>query len=464
MESSIIYNNIQSKSISSSNLEYSDNNYYKFEITGLKNRITKYAFGLDKIIPWEKNNFVFAGGLLYDAVIDRNDNIDSLSDIDLFFYGTNESKLNTFGQILLNLDSNNFNYLVGVNKSVVYIFIQNIPRIIQLIFTNKYYPQEIIDTFDLTHVQTYWDGNNFYCKPIAFEQFITRKTESNYKTKPSRLIKYLRRGVDTSDILYSDWNFILDSKQVFDLAKHHKQTELYNLTNNLTTKENINEFELHLSLSFWCKILDKKILELISINTLENLNVNLNIDLIGNINNYLDIEGEFEQKPCELDFYDDLLVFKKQRHLNRIMYETQRYVYIPCQIIDKYDTFKPKVYLEITKPRVIDYLIGLSDDLEQDLSKLLNPLNNEEFKYKFTHHFNNSTTFPEMKSDVDFIFNTCGLVIDCIFKQDDFNKYNKGDKLYILFDISIYSINDGYRVAETMFGFKLKPYIIEKIN
>ena len=197
------------------------------------------------------------------------------------------------------------------------------------------------------------------------------------------------------------------------------------------------------------------------------------IDFIGDIQNYakLNMEGEFEQKSYELDLHDDALIFKKQAFLNRIMYETQKNIYIPCQIIKK-DNAQIcgggcKIYLEITKPRVIDYLIGLSDDLEQDLINYTNPLNKPEHQYRFTHHFQNSTTYPNQKPDNKFIFNTFGLVYKCTFLKNDYEKYSQGDNLYILFNISIYSkheIEDEDEDKKSIFGFKLKPYLIEKQN
>ena len=44
----------------------------------------------------------------------------------------------------------------------------------------------------------------------------------------------------------------------------------------------------------------------------------------------------------------------------------------------------------------------------------------------------------------------------------NYNNYNQGDKLHILLNISIYSIN--CIGQNLMFGWKLKPYFIEKIN
>jgi hypothetical protein len=464
----ILSNEILSNEILSNNFDFKE-----FKPKEFDQRISTYMCGLDKVIPWDKSNFVFSGGLLYDAVIERKECLDTLADIDLFFYGTSEYKLDSFRQLLTNLDSYNYKYLIGINRSVVYIFIQGIPRIIQLIFTNKMSPNEIINSFDLTHIQSYWDGKKFYSKPITISQFASRKTEANFKVKPSRLIKYLRRGIDTTKLLYSDYDFVLDFKQFLNLHKYQKQIEFYNKTNNLSNKinpltnqienflSNLEEFELELSIIFWCKIITKNKLDWVKKNS-NNIDEHNQIDFVGDIQNYtkLDTEGEFEQKPYELDLYDDTFEYKKQGYLNRITYSTQKNIYIPCQIIKKSNKFKPLFYLEITKPRVIDYLIGLSDDLEQELFNYTNPTNKPDIQYRFTHHFQNSTSYPKIKSDNNFTFNTFGLIYKCEIAEDKYELYSQGDNLHILFNISIYSmLNIG---QEPMFGWKLKPYLIEK--
>ena len=205
------------------NLDDIANTYKTHYVENFTNRISEYACGLDKVIPWTDNTtngFIWSGGLLYDTIIDRKETLDTLMDIDLFFYGNNEYKSQTLSQILVNLTNCGYKYLVGFNKSVVYIFIQGIPRIIQLIFTAKTNPQEIINTFDLTHLQSFYNGSELYSLPITINGFKDKLTSINpthNKVKPSRLIKYLKRGVRVDKLLYSDYNFILDDKQYWDL-------------------------------------------------------------------------------------------------------------------------------------------------------------------------------------------------------------------------------------------------------
>jgi len=124
--------------------------YNEYQNINFEKKLGKYTFGLDKVIPWEDSNFVFSGGLLYDIITERFSQ--DLMDIDLFFYGSVESKIKTMNKLFDNLDKNQYSYLFGYNRSVIYIFIQGIPRIIQLIMTNKTNPESIINQFDLMEI------------------------------------------------------------------------------------------------------------------------------------------------------------------------------------------------------------------------------------------------------------------------------------------------------------------------
>ena len=451
----------------------------------IQERISSYMYQLDKVIPWDEKNFVWSGGLLYDTVTDRTNANNFLGDIDLFFFGNNVSKINTFSILLSNLDSHGYKYWIGINKSVVYIFIEGIPRIIQLIFTNKLNPGEIIDLFDLTHLQSYWDGNHLYCKKITLEQYITRETLANFKSKPSRLIKYLKRNVDVDKLLYTDYDFVFDKKQFYEYNKNKKQSDFYLKTNNLTKKysdENNNPYDYSIELYkfFWCNIitvdklknvLEKDLFEFTNPSGLETKlsnGANKLIDYIGDIQEYskMDLEGKFEIIPYELDLHDDLIK-PKNGNKYKLTYDSQMYIYVPCQLIKKlqlnlqYGPTKYYFLFEFTKLRVIDYLIGLIDDVEQDMEQLVNPLKEENFNYKFTHHFVNSTSYPEISKN-DFFIQTGGLVYKCDVDEVNYNKFNQNDMLYILFNIDIYNNMIGYR--QNMFGFSLKPIEINKLD
>ena len=470
------------------NTDVNSQSYDKAELVGfeVEDKIESYMYGLNKVIPWDENNFIWSGGLLYDTVTNRIDDKEFLADIDLFFYGNAISKINTFKILLSNLDSNGYEYMVGINKSVVYIFIQGIPRIIQLIFTNKSEPSEIIDSFDLTHLQSYWDGNSLYCKKTTLEQYNTGKTLANFKVKPSRLIKFLKRNVDVDELLYSDYDFVFDKKQFYEYNKNKKQKDVYLRTNNLTKKysddvnNNLYDYSIELYICFWCKIITidrlKNVLELNLFEfsnpkeLKEKLSNNLDklIDYMGDIQEYskMDLEGKFEPIPYELDLCDDIIQ-PKSANKSKLTYDSQMYIYVPCQVIKKLHpdygvgNYTYTLFFEFTKPRVIDYLTGLIDDIEQDVEQYLNPLKKQNFSYKFTHHFVNSTSYPEISQNKFFI-QTGGLVYKCKVNETEYNQCNLGNVLFILFNIDIYNMM--MIGQENMFGFSLKPIEINKLN
>ena len=144
-------------------------------------------------------------------------------------------------------------------------------------------------------------------------------------------------------------------------------------------------------------------------------------------------------------------------------------MYIPCQIIKKIlnqfvspDNNKQKylVFVEITKPRVIDYLTGLIDDIEDDLITYNNNNNNKNYKYIFTHKIVNSTTFPNINKNSKFNIQTGGLVIKCYFTLEEYNKYNIGDNVYILFKIDIFNMVHNMNHNESRCGCNFTPLSI----
>jgi len=176
-------------------------------------KLGEFTFGLDKIIPWEDGNFVCSGGLLFDIITNKFSH--DLMDIDLFFYGSIESKISTINKLLNNLDKNQYYYLIGNNRSVIYIFIQGVPRIIQLIMTDKMDPESIINEFDLSHVMSYTDGEKIYCSKIALE-YLNAKTKFQKENTininhyhKNRIIKYMERGVFESKSIMDKYNFVL---------------------------------------------------------------------------------------------------------------------------------------------------------------------------------------------------------------------------------------------------------------
>ncbi len=211
-------------------------NYQKYEVDNFKQKLRKFTFGLDEVIPWEDSNFVFSGGLLYDIITDRYS--EELSDIDLFFYGDVGQKCRTVNKLLDNLNKNQYKYIIGYAGSVIYIFIQQIPRIIQLIMFNKNEPESIIDSFDLEHVKFYSNGwkNGIMGSKKAIS-CLAEKTTYGYSKSQNvkiRLLKYFERGVKIDNMFDdTEYNFVLDYNESNKYIKSKKQSILYSTTYNL---------------------------------------------------------------------------------------------------------------------------------------------------------------------------------------------------------------------------------------
>jgi hypothetical protein len=108
------------------------------------------------------------------------------------------------------------------------------PRIIQLIMIDKKSPEEIVDTFDFTHVQMYYQNNTICGTKTSISQLKTKMTNFT-KTHyvPNRLIKYFEKGMNISDKIFTNDNFIF-SDSIEKLHKYKSQKKIYSITNNLT--------------------------------------------------------------------------------------------------------------------------------------------------------------------------------------------------------------------------------------
>ena len=185
--------------------------FIKFDtVNETSNKINKYAFGLTKIniIPWENKNIILSGGLLYDVLTNRFDN--NLCDIDLFLTGNDFGlKITTCKTILDNLVENQYSFIVSYETNIITIIIKDIPRIIQLIFI-KETVEQIVSSFDFTHLMFYYDGINVFGTKKSISQLLDgKKTEINDNYHNYRVIKYYRRGVN-----FDFWN---DERNFFEL-------------------------------------------------------------------------------------------------------------------------------------------------------------------------------------------------------------------------------------------------------
>lgn len=339
--------------------------YIEYEDEEFIQKLGKFTFGLDKVIPWEDGNFILTGGLLYD-VLTNNFSYD-LTDIDLFFYGLDiESKMETLNKLMMNLDLNQYNWMIGYIGSVIYLFIQGIPRIIQLIMTDKKNPEEIVNTFDLTHIQMYYQNDVVYGTELAISQLGTKKTDStNTHFIPYRLIKYFEKGMNIRDKIFSNGNFI-SSHLTIKLHKQKRQNKIYTITNNLTIYPdgtqidfvNWNIQKLDLGKEYFNKCL-------IYYTKPDNKEILLDVNMVGNFLDYFDIDtdnlkkmlfnghyGWIENSDYTYKQIDDIDISYHQNGGFSIYYNTFSIFianskltcfYLPCEFIN-YEDFYFHIY------------------------------------------------------------------------------------------------------------------------
>jgi len=446
--------------------------YEKYEENDLNQKLGKYMFGLDKVIPWEDKNFVFGGGLLYDMITNRFS--EDLSDIDLFFYGSLKEKHNTINKLLDNLDINQYYYLIGYIGSVIYIFIQDVPRIIQLIMTNQNEPQQIINGFDFTHIQMYFDGNDIYYSQEANADLEFKETTIKELHK-NRIIKYFERGINFTDIFsLSNKFFVLSNYDKEKLLKSKMQKSLYKITYNLSKYPNsvdtidFNNFDkeqIDLHDIFGCKVNYEKV---------NNHDFKENINMFGLFAGYFhqkseDILGkkldlnegiELNLKQPESKFVIESYKLTCENSLvgwDKLVFENVRSVYVPCKFIKSEEIINKsennlkilKIFFEIENCSVISFL-------KQQLNKFIilkninfgkyGTKNLIESKYDFLEKKNvySSIIENQIESDENKMLICSKLFneqIEYFFKlngKDIFNTLNKENEIYCLFDINIF--------------------------
>jgi len=162
------------------------------EKTELTNKLNEYTFGLLKHIPFQNNNLIYSGGSLYDAITNSN-NINNYVDIDIFALSGSD-KMETLKYILNSLINDKHNCYVTATGDVYYIFVENVPRLIQIIFTNYNSPQEIINNFDSSYVKSYYNGTTVFSSLLCVNGLM-QNSSYYYPNKLLRTFKILHRGL-----------------------------------------------------------------------------------------------------------------------------------------------------------------------------------------------------------------------------------------------------------------------------
>jgi hypothetical protein len=464
LEKSDIRSNIESNFFEFE--EYQDENFFQ--------KLGQYTFGLDKVIPWEDSNFIFSGGLLYDIL--RNKFSNDLMDIDLFFFGSADSKLKTINKLLDRLDMEQYYYLVGINQSVIYIFVQGIPRIIQLIMTDKTNPETIVSSFDLTHVMSWTNGTKVFVSNVTIPQIKNNTSNLNIIKNKQRIIKYVERGVDLEHVLLSDFNFIMSKYISEKIIMTDKQKELYRLSGNLTKYPNsydpidFKAFQKNLIdfNCFGCKV---------NYDKLDNHDFKEDVNMFGAFTNYFGMDGQevsdILNPECITDWnYCVSVDFTENNQIQRCgnyvrgeicaiankesLYVSCKFICIDDVISSQIDNLVAYAYFEIENKDIIKYLSTIIDINriinqfieKQKKSKKYEDLNREKIPIVYTYlldstqldNFNNLPYKPNssnllIKSSIfEYLKNDNQSNLDILEKIKDLNHC---DNVNCLFDLNI---------------------------
>lgn len=173
-----------------------------------KKNLVEYTFDLLKHIPLSAD-IIYSGGSLYDIMTHNYDDttINNFIDLDIFVTskytypegkgnnnnnGGNKKKL--LDTILNNLITNGYSAYITTIGSVYYIFIEGVPRMIQLIFTREQNAETIIENFDSSYVKNYYDGSTMFSS-IQCLQGLEGCISYYVGDKSLRMFKILQRGL-----------------------------------------------------------------------------------------------------------------------------------------------------------------------------------------------------------------------------------------------------------------------------
>lgn len=220
------------------------------------NKWQKLTLGLLDGIDW--SNLFLAGGSVNKLLNPKFDQFPVNTDLDLFLMGDPEQqqiKLNQLISWFLDKYDGQKIYF-GIHRSVINLWVEDLPRMIQIVSSNTRSIFETLCRFDLTHCQLAYDGTNFQATTAALITLQTGISEqqnmidinSNYY----RLFKAQQVGyhlvldgkvaakfaqLDENQLNKFknnyNYNYYFPSSQIsvekneFELRKHYHLTDLY---------------------------------------------------------------------------------------------------------------------------------------------------------------------------------------------------------------------------------------------
>jgi hypothetical protein len=163
------------------------------------------SYGLLNGFPWSAA--CITGGFV-EKVLSETITQCPYSDIDVWIIGENyaerKKNMDTVLNHIINVFGESKCYLIN-RRSVIDIYIEDIPRSVQIISNDRSTMYDIISTFDLSHCSHGYDNGTFYCTAESIESLKTRCTKgvciSN--TNPKRIIKAIMANYDVAEEVYN---------------------------------------------------------------------------------------------------------------------------------------------------------------------------------------------------------------------------------------------------------------------
>ena len=192
----------------------------------MKMNIDEFLGGIP-LWKWFPGEMYLSGGgfnLIIDPTLKISDEKFANCDIDLFILGTEERKreiLKDFMQDLQNKCGKGTAIYVGVNRSVLNIWITGYSRMVQLILMNDQTHKnvnDILEGFDFDHLRAAYDGNDIVVTKDAYDAICTRVTRYNGQDEKNKVTNRMMKAL-MRDYKFSPEEHGVKMSEIF--AEHH---------------------------------------------------------------------------------------------------------------------------------------------------------------------------------------------------------------------------------------------------
>ena len=149
------------------------------------------------------DNFVIAGGSIFNCLNnyeDQDKETLTKSDIDIFLFGEKHIQKNTLDKLVNVIEENaTILNIYKLSQNCIEIHTDRY-RVIQLIMTNYFSPDDIINSFDFDTIKVYYDGTDIkgtvgFMSSVKFWCEVIKSYEPLSDKSKMRIIKLLKKGM-----------------------------------------------------------------------------------------------------------------------------------------------------------------------------------------------------------------------------------------------------------------------------